>query len=417
MRILVVGGGGREHALCHVLARAGHEVIAAPGNPGIAAIVETTPIGAGDLPGLVALASARAVELVVVGPEAPLVAGLGDRLRAAGIPCFGPDADGARLEGSKAWSKQFFARHGVPTAAFAVVKTEAEVDAALARLGTDVVVKADGLAAGKGVVVGGDVRAAALAMLAGSLGEAGLTVVIEERITGRELSIFALTDGERSVVLPGAEDHKAVFDGDRGPNTGGMGAVSPAPSFDPALLPRIEREVLAPTLAGLKAERIAYRGVLFAGLMVRPDGSLSVLEYNCRFGDPETEVILPRLEGDLGAWLFGAAVGALPAGSIAASPRPVVGVVMASAGYPATPTVGDPIRGVDAANALPGVVVFHAGTRHDTGGELVTAGGRVLCVTASGEDLAEARRRAYQAVETIGFAGAHFRRDIGARTG
>ena len=418
MRILVVGGGGREHALSWVLARAGHDVLCAPGNPGIADLVKTAPVALGDLPGIVALAQARAVDLVVVGPEAPLVAGLADRLRAAGILCFGPGAAGARLEGSKAWSKELFARYRVPTADFAICSTRGEIDAALTRLGGDVVVKADGLAAGKGVVVcrtAGEAREAALAMVdARILGDAGRTVVIEERIVGRELSVFAVTDGERLALLPGAEDHKAIFDGDRGPNTGGMGAVSPAPGVSRELLARVESEVLEPTLLGLRAEGIDYRGVLFAGLMVRPDGALRVLEYNCRFGDPEAEVILPRLEGDPGAWLHAAAAGQLAAAEIPVSPRAAVGVVMASAGYPGTPSIGDPISGLDETAALSDVVVFHAGTRRE-GERLVTAGGRVLCVTAFGAEVGDARRLAYEAVSHITWAGVQFRRDIGAR--
>jgi phosphoribosylamine--glycine ligase len=306
----------------------------------------------------------------------------------------------------------------VPTADFAVCATRSEVDAALARLGGEVVVKADGLAAGKGVVVcrsAAEAREAALAMLeAGVLGDAGKTVVIEEKIVGREISVFAVTDGERFALLPGAEDHKAIFDGDRGPNTGGMGAVSPAPALTRELLARVEGEVLRPTLAGLRKEGIDYRGVLFAGLMVRPDGAIRVLEYNCRFGDPETEVILPRLEGDPAAWLHAAAVGRLAAAEIPVSSRPAACVVMASAGYPGTPSVGDPIHGLEEAKALADVVVFHAGTKRD-GDRLVTAGGRVLCVTGFGDDVAAARRRAYEAVSHISFSGAQFRRDIGGR--
>jgi phosphoribosylamine--glycine ligase len=403
MKILVVGGGGREHALVWAMARHGHEIVAAPGNPGIAEVARCAPIAATDLDGQVSLG--RDADLVVVGPEAPLVAGLADRCAAAGVRCFGPGAAGARLEGSKAWSKRFFARHGIPTAEFAVATTPDEVEEALARLGGAVVVKADGLAAGKGVVVCGDVgqaRAAASAL--------GLPVVVERRLDGREASIMALSDGKRFVVLPPAEDHKAIFDGDQGPNTGGMGAVSPTPVVTPELLERIERAVLAPTVAGLRQEGIDYRGVLYAGLMIAPDGTPNVLEYNCRFGDPEVEAVLARWDDDPAAWLDGVARGALPWGAPRFRDETAVCVVMSAAGYPGTPRTGDPIRGLERTRAL----VFHAATRR-AGAELVTAGGRVLAVTALGADLAAARDRAYAAVAEIDFAGAHFRRDIGAR--
>ncbi len=418
--ILVVGGGGREHALVWRLLAGGHRVLAAPGNPGIARLCPTAPVAAGDLDGQVALAIARGVELVVVGPEAPLCAGLADRLRAAGIPCFGPGADGARLEGSKAFSKELFARHGVRTAGFRVCATEAEAEAAIAELtagGAGVVVKADGLAAGKGVVVAADAaeaRAAAAAMLGGRFGAAGATVVIEQRIDGREVSILALTDGERLEVLAPAEDHKTLLDGDRGPNTGGMGTVSPA-WIDDDVLARIRREILAPTVAGLAADGIDYRGVLFAGLMIDRAGVPWLLEYNCRFGDPETQPVMARLTGDLGAVLAGAARGELPVGELGWDRRVAVCVVLAAAGYPEAPRLGDVITGVDDAEALTGVTVFHAGTAQH-GGALVTAGGRVLGVTALGADRAAARAQAYRAAAHIRFDGRQLRHDIGART-
>jgi phosphoribosylamine--glycine ligase len=416
VKILVVGGGGREHALAWRLVRGGHQVIAAPGNPGIAAIATCAPVATGDLDGQVALALAQAVELVVVGPEAPLCAGLADRVRAAGLPCFGPGVDGARLEGSKAFSKRLFARCGVRTAAFRVCTTLAEAVIAIAELGGAVVVKADGLAAGKGVVVAADAaeaRAAAAAMLAGRFGAAGATLVIEERIEGREVSVLAITDGARLEVLAPAEDHKTLLDGDRGPNTGGMGTVSPA-WIDDALAARIRREILEPTVAGLAADGIDYRGVLFAGLMVDRAGAPWLLEYNCRFGDPETQPVMARLTGDLGAVLHGAARGALPAGALAWDPRAAVCVVLAAAGYPEAPRQGDIIHGVADAEALDDVVVFHAGTARKDGA-LVTAGGRVLAVTALGADRDLARARAYQAADRIAFAGRQLRRDIGAR--
>ena len=418
MKILVVGGGGREHALAWALGRHGHEVHAAPGNPGIEGVATCHPVPVDDRPGLVALAAQLRVELVVVGPEAPLAAGLADAVTGRGIPVFGPTARGARIEASKGWAKQFFARHRIPTAEFLVCANLVDVDRALVRLGERVVVKADGLAGGKGVVVcaaAAEARAAAERMLVGRVfGDAGRSVVVERRLAGREASVMAISDGKRFVVLPTAEDHKALLDGDRGPNTGGMGVVSPAPTADAALVARVERDVLAPTLAGLAADGIDYRGVLYAGVMIGADGVPNVLEYNCRFGDPETEAVLPRWEDDPAPWLLGAARGALPAGAPRFSARPSVCVVMAAAGYPERPRTGDRIDGLAAAAALPEVAVFHAGTRRDGDG-LVTAGGRVLAVSALGDDPAAARARAYQAVDLIHFDGAQVRRDIGAR--
>ncbi len=417
MKILVVGAGGREHALVHALARHGHELLAAPGNPGIAELARLAPVAVDDVDGLAALAEREGVELVVVGPEAPLCAGLADAVRARGIACFGPGAAGARLEGSKVWSKQLFARHGIPTAEFAVCRTLAEVDAALERLGDDVVVKADGLAAGKGVVVchhRAGARAAAEEMLGGSLGAAGQTVLLERRLEGREVSILALCDGGRVVVLPTAEDHKAVRDGDQGPNTGGMGVVSPAPGVTAELLERVDREVLQPTVRALRDEGVSYRGVLYAGLMVAPDGTPMVLEYNCRFGDPEAEAILLRWEDDPAPWLLGAARGALPEGEPRFGASAAVCVVLAAEGYPGKPRTGDRIVGLAQAGAVPGVVVFVSGARRD-GEVLVTAGGRVLAVTAVGDGVDEARARAYFAAGLISWPGVHHRRDIGLR--
>jgi phosphoribosylamine--glycine ligase len=418
MKIHVVGGGAREHALVWALSRNGHVVSCAPGNPGIAEIARVLPAASSDVAGQIEAARSVRAELIVVGPEAPLCAGLGDAARDAGIPCFGPTQAGARLEGSKAFAKQFFARHGIPTADFAVCESMSEVDAALARLGDEVVVKADGLAAGKGVVVcraRADAREAARRMLEdGIFGAAGRRVVIELRLRGREASIFAISDGERFVILPPVEDHKSVADGDRGPNTGGMGTISPTP-LPPGLLERVRREILAPTVAGLKAEGIDYRGVLFAGLMISPDGTPMMLEYNCRFGDPETEPLMLRWQDDPARWLAQAALGKLPPGEPAFSSDFAVCVVMAAHGYPDAPRAGDVITGIDEAVALPGVSIFHAGTRKDGGGELVTAGGRVLAVCATGEDYQVARARVYQAVGRIGFSGAHYRRDIGVR--
>jgi phosphoribosylamine--glycine ligase len=413
MKILVVGSGGREHALAWRLAENGHVIVCAPGNPGIETIARCEAVKLDDHAALVELAVREAVDLVVVGPEAPLVAGLADRLRARGLATFGPGAEGARLEGSKAFSKQFFARHNIPTAGFRVVSTVAEADAAIDELGT-VVVKASGLAAGKGVVIAADAaeaRAAAREMLeARRFGDAGATVVIEQRIIGREVSVHALTDGTRLVVLPSAEDHKAIFDGDRGPNTGGMGTVSPAWAPD-KVLAAVESEILRPTVDGLRAEGIDYRGVLYAGVMVDAAGAPWLLEYNCRFGDPETQSMMARVIGDFGAVLAGCASGAMPVGTLAWDARVAVCVVVAAAGYPDAPRTGDAIRGLDTAGEA---MIFHAGTRRD-GDRIVSAGGRVLGVTALGVTVDQARERAYAAVDRIELAGKQVRRDIGAR--
>ncbi|MDX2089310.1 MAG: phosphoribosylamine--glycine ligase [Kofleriaceae bacterium] len=415
MKILVVGSGGREHALVWRLGQSGHVVIAAPGNPGIEALARCFPVKVDELERLVELAVSEKVELVVVGPEAPLVAGLADRLRARGVPTFGPGAEGAQLEGSKAFSKQFFARHNIPTAPFEVVATVAEADAAIAKLGGQVVVKADGLAAGKGVIVADnadEARLAARSMLeAGRFGAAGTRVVIEKRIIGREVSVLALTDGRHLDVLPAVEDHKTIFDGDRGPNTGGMGTVSPAWTSD-VLAQRILHEILQPTVRGLAADKIDYRGVLYAGVMVDAAGTPWLLEYNCRFGDPETQPIMVRMRGDLGAVLLGAANGEMPVGALAWDARVAICVVVAAPGYPGEVRTGDPIGGLAAPSD--DAFVFHAGTaRRD--GAIVTAGGRVLGVTALGVSVDQARSKAYAAVDRIELAGKQFRRDIGAR--
>jgi phosphoribosylamine--glycine ligase len=419
MKILVVGSGGREHALVWRLVENGHHVIAAPGNPGIASLVPCFAVNLDDHSRIATLALNEGVDLVVVGPEAPLVAGLADVLRGKGMPTFGPGAAGAQLEGSKAFSKEFFARHHIPTAPFAVVRTIEDSDVAIDRIAAAVasgrvVVKADGLAAGKGVVVAKDrdeARAAAREMLAGRFGAAGACLVIEACIPGREVSVLALTDGKRLAVLPPVEDHKTIFDGDTGPNTGGMGTVSPAWINDD-LAKRITTEILEPTVRGLAADGIDYRGVLYAGVMVDEAGAPWLLEYNCRFGDPETQPIMARTKGDLGTALLGAARGELPTGTLAFDPRVAVCVVVAAAGYPGSPRTGDVIGGLDALGD--DVVVFHAGTRLE-GDTIVSAGGRVLGVTALGLGVEQARAKAYAAVDRIDLAGKQVRRDIGAR--
>jgi len=419
MKILVVGSGGREHALAWRLADH-HQVVVAPGNPGIAAVARCVPdVGVTDLDRIVALALDEGVDLVVVGPEAPLVAGLADRLRAAGLATFGPGAAGARLEGSKVFGKQFFARHRIPTAPFEIASTVEAADAAIARLagpGGAVVIKADGLAGGKGVVVAATAdaaRAAAREMLeARRFGDAGATVIVEQKLVGREVSVLALTDGAHLEVLPAVEDHKAIFDGDRGPNTGGMGAVSPAWISDDLAM-RIRHEILEPTVRGLAADGIDYRGVLYAGVMVDPAGAPYLLEYNCRFGDPETQPIMARVRGDLGAVLLAAARGELHVGSLAWDARVAVCVVVATAGYPSAPLTGDRIGGLDGPHE-DGVIVLHAGTAR-RGDELVSAGGRVVGVTALGITAQQACVKAYAVVDQIDLPGKQVRRDIGAR--
>ena len=401
MRVCVVGSGGREHALAHVLGRTA-EVVVTPGNAAIPGSLSAPP-------------EEINADLFVVGPEAPLVDGLADRLRAAGRLAFGPGADGARLEGSKAWMKDLLAAAGVPTARYGSFTEEAAARGFLRTLPGPWVVKTDGLAAGKGVLVTGrldeaedDVRA----KLAGeSFGDAGRRVVIEEGLGGPELSVLAVCDGRRAVALAPAQDFKRVGDDDTGPNTGGMGAYSPVPFAGGAVVGTVMDTFVEPTLAELRRRGIDYRGVLYAGLMLTPDGP-RLLEYNVRFGDPEAQVVLPRLTSDLAELLAAAA-----AGDLRRAPGPACGddacvtVVLASEGYPAEPRRGDVIEGIDAATAL-GATVFAAGVGRDGDGRLVTAGGRVLAVTGSGATVAAARRHAYAAVGCVSWPGMHYRSDI-----
>jgi phosphoribosylamine---glycine ligase len=456
-RVLLVGGGGREHALAWKLAASPRceRLVVAPGNPGIAAgaapeqaPVECAAVAADDLDGLVALAARERLDLVVCGPEAALVAGLGDRFAAAGVTFFGPSAAAAEIEGSKAFAKELMVAAGVPTAAYGSFTDVAEAEAFIDRQPGDVVVKADGLCAGKGVVVTSshdEARAAVRAMLADrQFGAAGARVVIEERLIGREVSMMALCDGERFVLLATAEDHKAVSDGDRGPNTGGMGAYSPSPLVDARLEARIAETIFAPTIRAMAARGRPFRGVLYGGLILARDRGPAVIEWNCRFGDPETQAVLIRLEEDLLPWLVSAAEGRLPSAPGAGlrwSRGVSVCVVMAAEGYPGKPRAGDPIEGLSADGQGPAelmsdadgrVMVFHAGTRGEGGdrppdrngtagsrrfapARLLTAGGRVLGVTALGADLAGARARAYRATAAIRWPGVHYRRDIGLR--
>lgn len=414
MRVLLIGSGAREHALAWKLRQSPEltSLVCAPGNPGTAALGENVPVQVDDPAAVAALAVARKVDLVVVGPEAPLVKGVADAVVAAGIPCFGPSAAAARIEGSKAFAKELMTAAQVPTARYRDF-TSAEAAEAYARsLPDGVAVKADGLAAGKGVVVARDAKEAAEAVRALSrLGEAGQRLVLEERLEGEEVSVIALCDGERYALLPPAQDHKRIFDGDEGPNTGGMGAYCPTRALSEQGLEEVGGAVIAPMLRELSARGMPFRGALYAGLMLTASGP-KVIEFNCRFGDPETQVILMQLAEDLLPLLRACAEGRLVPRALKRQGGVSVGVVLAAAGYPGTPRVGDPIDGLDAVGE--GAVVFHAGTRQEEG-RVVSAGGRVLTVCAHGADFRDARARAYAAVERIHLPGMQLRRDIGAR--
>ena len=423
MKVLVIGGGGREHALCVALARSPRvsQLFCAPGNGGIAQVAECLPdLLVGDFDRLAQFVEEEGVDLTVVGPEAPLVNGIVDYFRERGLRIFGPDRKGAQLEGSKAFAKALMARQSVPTASYVKFSDFAEARAHVEDLEFfPVVLKADGLAAGKGVVICKDRDEALEAlteMMQGRVfGEAGETVVIEEFLRGQEASVHAVTDGRTLMVFPTAQDHKAVGEGDTGPNTGGMGAYSPAPIAEGPMLDRIIRDVLVPTLDGLRKEGIEYRGVIYAGLMITKGGP-RVIEFNARFGDPEAEVMFPRMKTDLFEILYAAADGRLP-DDVAPEfdDRPCMGVIMASEGYPASYQSGKPVSGLDQAEAMDGVTVYHAGTRMRDDGGISTAGGRVLCISALGSDFQDARDRAYAAVEAISWDGAYYRRDIGHR--
>ncbi len=414
MKVLVVGKGGREHALVHGLWQSGAEVLATQPNPGMAEHARAVDVAPTDIAGLLALAQTEHVDLVVIGPEAPLVLGLADVLRARGIATFGPGQAAAQLEASKDFTKKFLNRHGIPTARHVTVTELAAAKAALRTFAEPPVIKADGLAAGKGVVVPetwAQAEAAVQAFLGDrTLGAAGATLVLEERLVGPEISALALCDGKTLLALDLARDHKRIFDGDRGDNTGGMGAVSPLPNVDAATRARIDNEVLAPTLAGFLSDGLDFRGVIYAGVMLTADGP-KVLEYNVRFGDPEAQVLIPRLGARLADLLLATATGQLAGRTLPADPPAAVTVVLAAAGYPATPRTGDAISGLAQAAARPDVLVFHAGTRAE-GGRVVTAGGRVLAVTGLGATVADARARAYAAAADIHFAGQQLRTDI-----
>jgi phosphoribosylamine--glycine ligase len=420
VKVLVIGGGGREHALAWKLAQSQRvsEVIVAPGNAGTALEPKcrNLPVAATDVAGLVALARSESVALTVVGPEAPLVAGVVDAFEAAGLACFGPRRTAARLEGSKRFSKEFLARHGIPSARFAAFTRETFDPSAVRAQRPPIVVKADGLAAGKGVIIAGSADEAIRAaedMFAGAFGDAGRVVLVEEVLEGEEASFIVMADGRHALPLATSQDHKRLGDGDAGPNTGGMGANSPAPVVTPALHARVMREVIAPTLAGLAAEDMPYTGFLYAGLMIAKDGTPNVLEFNCRFGDPETQPVLSRLRSDLVTLCEAALAGRLDTIEAEWDPRAALGVVLAAAGYPEEPRTGDEIQGLAEAARLPGKL-FHAATRA-VDGRVVTAGGRVLCAVGLGDGIAAARDAAYALVDRVRWDGMQYRRDIGWR--
>ena len=420
MRVLVVGGGGREHALCWAIAASPllTKLWCAPGNPGIAELAECVPISATDIPRLVAFAREQGVELVVAGPEAPLTLGLADACAEAGIKCFGPSAAAARLEGSKAFCKEVADAAGVPTAAWRRFDDPAAARAYVRERGAPIVVKADGLAAGKGVVVAqtAEEAEAAVADIMESRvhGAAGASVVIEDCLVGEEVSFFALCDGQTALPLGAAQDHKRVGEGDTGPNTGGMGAYSPPPAFTPEVEARVMERIIRPALTEMARRGTPFRGVLFAGLMLTSNGP-KLIEFNVRFGDPECQALMLRLRSDLLAALVAACDGELADFDLRWEKEPSLVVVMAAEGYPGAPRKGTEIRGLERAAQVPGVQVFHAGTARRDDGALVADGGRVLAVAATGATLRAARDAAYAAVDAIDWLGGFCRRDIGWR--
>jgi phosphoribosylamine--glycine ligase len=418
MKVLVVGGGGREHALCWAISASAlcDKLYCAPGNAGIAAVAECVPVAAEDIEGQVQLAKDKGIDFVVVGPEGPLVKGLVDRLEAAGIAAFGPNAAAAALEGSKGFTKDMCAKYDIPTAAYGRFTAVAPALEFLKKQKLPIVVKADGLAAGKGVVIAetmADADAAVREMLSGSFGDAGASLVIEEFLGGEEASFFALVDGSTALPLASAQDHKRVGDGDTGLNTGGMGAYSPAPIMTDAMNARVMREIIEPTVAAMTDMGRPFKGVLFAGLMIDENGP-KLLEYNTRFGDPECQVLMTRLKSDLLPALMASRDGNLANVDLRWRDETALTVVMAANGYPGAYDKGSEIRGLEAANAMPDANVFHAGTAAE-GGKIVATGGRVLAVTATGATAAEAQKKAYAAVDKIDWPGGFCRRDIGWR--
>ena len=422
MKVLVIGGGGREHALAWQCARSDRveQVFVAPGNAGTAGEpgVENLPIDADDIDGLLRFAAEHAIDLSIVGPEAPLVAGIVDHFQERGLKCFGPLAKSAQLEGSKRFTKEFLQRHHIPTAAYASFDSLAPALDYIRSQGAPLVVKADGLAAGKGVIVAHTVTEAedaAAAMLdEGAFGSAGASIVVEQFLQGEEVSFIAMVAGDVILPLATSQDHKARDDGDEGPNTGGMGAYSPAPVVTPAMHERIMHEVMQPTVRGLAAEGMPYTGFLYAGLMIDAEGIPHVLEFNCRFGDPETQPILMRMRSDLPALCLAALDGTLDQHQVEWDPRAALGVVLAAGGYPNSYTKGAVISGLESIQG-DDVKVFHAGTALDDQGRVTTSGGRVLCAVALGDTVAAAQGRAYEVVDAIQWDGMFCRRDIGYR--
>ena len=418
VKLLVIGSGGREHALAWKLAQNPRvqKVFVAPGNGGTAAETGLENVALGAIPELIEFARRESVGLTLVGPEAPLAAGIVDAFRKADLRIFGPTRAAAQLESSKDFAKQFMVRHAIPTARHATFTRASEARAYIERQGVPIVIKADGLAAGKGVVVAGTVDEALAAvdamLLRQTLGDAGARVVIEECLTGEEASFIVICDGSHALALATSQDHKRLRDGDAGPNTGGMGAYSPAPVITPEVHARVMREIIQPTLQGMAADGVPYSGFLYAGLMIDAAGNPKTLEFNCRLGDPEAQPIILRLKSDLFALLEHALEGSLDRAEVEWDRRAALGVVLAAAGYPEAPRMGDPIQGLPKTNDA--CRVFHAGTRLE-GKQLVTHGGRVLCVTALGDSLRVARSRAYEAAASIRFDGMQFRKDIGHR--
>ena len=420
MRILVVGGGGREHALCWAISASPlcSKLYCAPGNAGIAEVAECIDVGAEDIPGQVALAQRLKIDFVVIAPDAPLVAGMADALAAAGIRAWGPTKAAARLEGSKSFTKELCRANNIPTAAYEHFTDLARAEAYIRTQGVPIVVKADGLAAGKGVIIAETVEQAVGAvrdMLSGNkFGAAGSSVVIEEFMQGEEASFFALSDGEHVLPLLGAQDHKRAFDGDKGPNTGGMGAYSPAPVFDAALQKRTMDEIVMPTIRAMARAGTPFKGVLYVGLMIDARGNPRLVEFNCRFGDPECQVLMLRLKSDLLPALIASAEGSLKHLDLRWSNDVAITVIMATRGYPDSYPRGSEIRGLDAASKVEGVTIFHAGTKAD-GKRILANGGRVLNVSALAPTVEEARARAYKAVDLIDWPEGFCRRDIAWR--
>ena len=421
MKVLVIGSGGREHALAWKLKQSAgvDEVLVAPGNAGTASEpgMRNVDVDVGDFAGLLALAQNEGVGFTMVGPEAPLVDGIVDKFNAEGLACFGPSSQAAQLEGSKAFTKEFLARNDIPTGAYETFSDVAAAEAYILAQGAPIVIKADGLAAGKGVVVAETVEQALEAvrdMLSGNaFGEAGARVVVEEFLAGEEASFICLCDGTTAVPFASSQDHKAVGDGDKGPNTGGMGAYTPAPVVDVDIHQKVMERVIEPTLAGMARDGAPYTGFLYAGLMITPEGDPKVIEFNCRFGDPECEPIMMRLNSDLLEACQAAIAGELADYQLDFDERVALGVVMAAGGYPASYDKGDVITGLD--KTLVDTKVFHAGTRLDEDGQVVTNGGRVLCVVGLGSSVANAQARAYEQVDLIGWKNRYYRKDIGYR--